>query len=164
MTTKAPRPKPTAVIFDVDGTLVDVSSVRHHVILNSEGNPGYKDFKAFHEGASGCPPIVKTLLGVQDAINAGHEIIVVTARAEEWRTPTRWWLQNHGIYPRHQLHRQAGDHRVDREVKKDILDGLRQHYNIVHAWDDNPSIIQLWKDEGIPVTEVPGWEYEKVAA
>jgi hypothetical protein len=44
------------------------------------------------------------------------------------------------------------------EVKKDMLDTIRKAYTVIHAWDDNPSIIKLWTEEGIPTTTVPGWE------
>ena len=49
------------------------------------------------------------------------------------------------------------DHRKDYLVKKDRLYTIRQAYNVIHAWDDNPSIIELWKEEGIPCTVVEGW-------
>ena len=38
-----------------------------------------------------------------------------------------------------------------------MLAYLRTRYNIIEAWDDNPAIIELWRSEGIPVREVPGW-------
>jgi hypothetical protein len=50
------------------------------------------------------------------------------------------------------------DQRKDYEVKKDMLATIRQAYNPIHAWDDNPSIITLWNEEGIPCTVVDGWE------
>ena len=50
------------------------------------------------------------------------------------------------------------DYRKDYLVKKDMLDTIRKAYNVIHAWDDNPNIIRLWKEEGIPHTVVEGWE------
>lgn len=47
--------KHPAVIFDMDGTLVDVSSVRHFVMDKP------KDFDAFHAGTAGCPPNMSAL-------------------------------------------------------------------------------------------------------
>ena len=29
-------------------------------------------------------------------------------------------------------------------------------FDPVHAWDDNPKVITLWRENGIDVTEVPG--------
>jgi hypothetical protein len=54
------------------------------------------------------------------------------------------------------------DERVDKEVKSDILDELLETYDIIHAYDDNPSIIELWAERGIPYTVVPGWGEEEM--
>jgi hypothetical protein len=51
------------------------------------------------------------------------------------------------------------DNRKDYEVKKDILSTIRQAWNPIHAWDDNPSIIKLWTEEKIPCTIVDGWDH-----
>ena len=40
-----------AVILDMDGTLADVTAIRHHVILGHPGNRGYKDFDKFHKAS-----------------------------------------------------------------------------------------------------------------
>jgi len=41
---------PAAALVDIDGTLVDVSSVRHHV-----AGPGKRNFDAFHRESAGLP-------------------------------------------------------------------------------------------------------------
>ncbi|MER6526110.1 hypothetical protein [Streptomyces sp. NPDC001508] len=43
-------------------------------------------------------------------------------------------------------------------MKRDILRQLRALYRPVHAWDDNPDVLQLWKEVGVPTTIVPGWD------
>jgi beta-phosphoglucomutase-like phosphatase (HAD superfamily) len=45
--------KRTAVIFDMDGTLANVSSIRHLVKPNSERH--WKDFHAFHRESVNVP-------------------------------------------------------------------------------------------------------------
>ncbi|WP_092501608.1 hypothetical protein [Agrococcus jejuensis] len=40
-----------AVLFDVDGTLCDVRSIRHHV-----DGTGRRNFDAFHAESIDCPP------------------------------------------------------------------------------------------------------------
>jgi len=50
------------------------------------------------------------------------------------------------------------DHRKDYLVKSDILRQIRARFEPIHAWDDNPAIIRLWNEQGIPCTVVPGWE------
>lgn len=67
------------------------------------------------------------------------------------------WLTKHDI-PWDAFHIRADDGRPDVVVKRDILlHQLRPHRDVVHAWDDNPNVIALWKEYGIPVTTVPGW-------
>jgi hypothetical protein len=74
-----------------------------------------------------------------------------------WRNQTAMWLDLNNI-PSHRLY-MRGDHdnRFDVDVKRDMLELIRFEFDIVHAYDDNPSIIELWESEGIPVTIVPGW-------
>ena len=51
------------------------------------------------------------------------------------------------------------DNRKDYEVKKDMLNTIRKNWEVIYAVDDNPSIIKLWTEEGIPTTIVDGWEH-----
>lgn len=143
--------KRKAVIVDVDGTLVDVTSVRHHVLERP------KDFDAFHAGAEQCPPIPLTLALVE-ALGPTAEIIVVTARMRKWEASTRRWLDKHlaGRYS-HLYMRANGDYRRDVEVKLEILDAIRETHDVVFAIDDNPAVVALWESEGIPCAIIPGW-------
>lgn len=143
--------KRQAVIVDVDGTLVDVTSVRHHVL----GRP--KDFDAFHAGAENCPPIALTQ-SVIAAWAGAADIIVVTARMRRWEESTRRWLDTHmpGRYTALYM-RADRDYRPDFEVKRDILAIIRETHDVVFAVDDNPSVIALWESEGIPTATIPGW-------
>ncbi|WP_229052017.1 hypothetical protein [Aeromicrobium sp. Leaf350] len=141
-----------AAIFDVDGTLCDVSSVRHHV----RGRK--KDFNAFHSDALACPPHVEVADAARRARAEGLAVLVVTARKERWRHPTGFWLALHDI-PSDELYMRGDkDGRRDVEVKRDILQRIRRRYEVVEAWDDNPAIIALWESRGIPVRVVEGWE------
>lgn len=151
-----------AIIVDVDGTLCDVTSVRHHVTETP------KDFKAFHDGARDCPPhdyVVGSCAGLN--YFCGLTIIVVTARMYTWYDPTVSWLEDHlqpalvtpyiGPFMRGET-----DYRPDYEVKRDIHRILTEDYgyNIVGALDDNPSICALWEELGIPVDVIPGWSQD----
>lgn len=151
------HPRDPAVIVDVDGTLCDVTTIRHHVVLTHPDNRGYKDFNAFHHASVWCPPIAATVAEVKTHRDAGRAILIVTARKERWRPHTTGWLE--GIVEFDELHMRADDDdRPDAAVKADILQRIRARgWDVVHAIDDNPSIIKLWRMEGIPVTEVPGW-------
>lgn len=144
--------KPTAHIFDMDGTLADVSGIRHHV---SGGN---RDFHTFHMESAGVPPHQEVVDAAREAHEAGHHVAIVTARKAKYRNPTAMWLALNGV-PSDSMHMRADkDNRPDYDVKQDIHRELNSQFDIVHAHDDNPNVIRLWKEKGIDTTVVPGWE------
>lgn len=143
---------PDAVIFDMDGTLCDVTSIRHHIVGVQR-----KNFDKFHSLAIDCPPIYWVAGLAYICHHYGDAVLIVTARSTRYRNSTAFWLAMHGIPSDAMYMRRDGDYRVDVEVKRDMLARIRQSWNVVHAYDDNPSIIELWESEGIPTTRVPGW-------
>lgn len=149
--------KPKAIIFDVDGTLCDVSSIRHYVDQTDPKFEGKKQFDRFHRESINCPPHDEVVDAFLDAKADGIACIVATGRTEKHRTATRWWLHNLELYPVTQLHRRDGDFRPDVQVKRDMLNFLRQHYDIIEVWDDNPHVIEMWRAEGLKVNVMPGW-------
>jgi beta-phosphoglucomutase-like phosphatase (HAD superfamily) len=152
--------KPTAVIFDMDGTLADVSSIRHHLTAFDESKRRVvKHFDKFHSESVNVPPHTHVVNAAQVAHMLGHKILIVTARKHMWRHQTAWWLAMHGVPSDMLIMRGDMDQRKDYLVKKDMLATIKQAYNVIHAWDDNPSIIKLWTEEGIPCTIVDGWDH-----
>lgn len=146
--------KPPCIIVDVDGTIVDVSGVRHYVL----DDPRRKDFEHFHLGAMFCPPIEKTIALMSLLRSSGYAVVIVTARKERWRRYTRWYMEKHGIEYDALFMRADDDQRRDVDVKRDILATIRERWNPRHAIDDNPSVIAMWREEGLAVTVVPGWQ------
>ncbi|KRQ23246.1 MULTISPECIES: phosphatase domain-containing protein [Mycobacteroides] len=143
-----------AVIVDVDGTLCDVSAIRHLVMGKR------KDFAAFHAAAADCPPHHAVLDEVRRHHSAGRTILVVTARMYQWEGSTRSWLNQHMPAPYlGPFMRGDSDLRPDVDVKRDIHRILTSDHGhqIVHCIDDNPAIVALWRELGIPTTVVPGW-------
>lgn len=142
-----------AAIFDMDGTLANVSGIRHHLIPRER----HKDFHTFHRESVNAPPHMDVVHAALAAHTLGLDVLVVTARKHMWRHHTAWWLAIHRV-PSTALYMRADhDNRKDYEVKRDILKQIRKRHEVIHAWDDNPAIIQLWREEGIPCTVVPGW-------
>jgi predicted secreted acid phosphatase len=147
--------KRTAVLVDVDGTLADVTSIRHYLV--PEGGRKYKDFDAFHRESVNAPPNPEAVRLAHEAHAAGHDVIIVTARRAKWRNHTAMWLALNGIPSVAMFMRADKDGREDVAVKRDFLARIRQTHEVVHAVDDNPKIIELWISEGIPTTVIPGW-------
>lgn len=148
--------KPDAIIVDMDGTLANVSSIRHYV----KRPRNEKDFDSFHKASIFVPPNKAPLELVKHAHADGLFVFVVTARKSMWEQSTRMWLAKHKVPYDALCMRGNKDSRKDVEVKKDILGLIRATHRPVLAIDDNPSIIDLWSKEGIMTYVVPGWEKE----
>lgn len=143
-----------AIIVDVDGTLCDVSSITHLVTGPK------KDFDQFHTLSAGCPPIESTVDHLQQIHTSDDvAIIALTGRQKKFYDLTKSWMDEHSIPCDLLLMRPDGDFRADAIVKKELLDEIRNTgFFVIGAIDDNPTILQLWKGELIPlVIEVPGW-------
>lgn len=155
--------KPRAIIVDMDGTLVNVSSIRHYVRNiphDDEEALGkrQKDFDSFHKASVLCPAIWSTMDKVQWYWEARIDVLVVTARSRDYEKGTKDWLYKYAVPYTKLFMRDVGDFRSDVDVKRDILAEIEEKWRVVHAIDDNPSVIALWEEKGIPVTIVPGWE------
>ena len=150
--------KPDAAIFDMDGTLCDVSSIRHHVNPNDPRFSGQKRFDLFHAGSIDCPPNETAVEILRNARADGVATLIVTARKTMWRFHTILWLHEQQLDYDELFMRGDDDNRKDYLVKRDLLDAMRHRYNIVLAVDDNPAVIALWQAEGIPTIRIPGWE------
>lgn len=145
---------PRAAIFDMDGTLCDVSSLRHHVDRDHPDFSGRRRFDLFHGESHLCPPDQRAL-DLHQRYRDDHRILVVTARSAEYAMHTLVWLEDHGIEHDRLYMRERGDYRRDVEVKRDILDQIRQDYDPVVAVDDNAAIIELWESEGLTTHVIP---------
>ena len=136
-------------IFDLDGTLCDVTHRRHHVTTRP------KDWKAWHAGiALDTPhePVLRVLKGVEWACSG--DVVLVSGRSEDYRAETKAWLYKHHIDRssyKHLLMRKSGDHRADDIIKSEIADQLENEmgYRIVGVFDDRPRVLRMWQQRGI---------------
>ena len=151
--------KPTAVLVDVDGTLVDVSGILHYVdgsLGTTKAGKPIKNFDKFHASSAFCPPNQQAIDYCERAHAAGHAIVIVTARMDQWRTATIEWLNAELDVPYVGPHmRRDRDYRKDVVVKTEIHAKLTDRYDIVGAIDDNPNVIALWESLRIPTEVVP---------
>jgi phosphoglycolate phosphatase-like HAD superfamily hydrolase len=138
-----------AVIFDMDGTLCDTSSVVHLI----EGDD--KNYAAFHAASADCPPRAEVVEAARAEQASGRAILVVSSREFIWRDLTLDWLVKHGV-PYHAVYlRIVGDYRKDVAIKKDILAQITSDgFEVLAAWDDKPSVLDLWREHDIEVHDV----------
>lgn len=144
--------KPTAYIFDVDGTLANVDEFLHFM------RGGKKDYDSFHSASINAKPNLEVFSMLDNAISKGHAILIVTSRKEKWRGLTSMWLAKNNARSHALFMRDNDDNRPDYEVKKDILNKIQDFWSVVHAVDDNPNVIRLWEENKIPTTKIGTWD------
>jgi predicted kinase len=134
-----------AVIFDIDGTLADLTHRIHHI------SGGKRDWLAFFEALSD-DTIYSDILRLNHMINMarGVSIILVSGRPETYRTRTEKWLSDNDVYWTDLYMRTAGDHRADYIVKSQILDKLiADGVNVLFVVDDRQSVVNMWRERGL---------------
>jgi FMN phosphatase YigB (HAD superfamily) len=147
--------RPTAYIFDVDGTLANVDPYLHLVRGSN------RDYNAFHEASIDALPNLDVVEMLNNAVADRHSILIVTSRKEKYRGLTSMWLAKNNIRSHGLFMRSDDDNRPDYEAKKDMLDKISSLWNVVHAIDDNPNVIKLWEDHDIPTTKIGSWDGNK---
>ena len=147
--------KPTAHIYDVDGTLANIDPYLHHIRGSN------RDYDAFHEASIDALPNVNVLEMLNNSVSDGHSILVVTSRKEKYRGLTSMWLAKNNIRSHGLFMRADNDSRPDYEAKKDMLDKITVLWNVTHAIDDNPNVIRLWEDHNITTTKIGTWDGRK---
>jgi predicted kinase len=142
-----------AVIFDIDGTLADLTHRLHHI---QNGSHNWDAFFAECVNDSIIEPI-RDLARLVD--NLAHKIILVSGRSDRVRVETEEWLVRHSV-PYHELHmRKDGDFRQDFIIKSEILDQLLAEGNeIAFVVDDRPSVVAMWRDRGLTCLQCRDWE------
>jgi len=134
------------VICDLDGTLCDIE----HRLQYAKGET--KDWGKFFSLIS-----EDTLRqDVKDKFLpvSGHDLILVSARPEDYRGATEDWLEKNGIYYSLLIMRESNDKRDDTEVKKQIYDKYLKNLDIVRVIDDRPKVVRMWRELGLTVEDV----------
>jgi len=154
---KAPEtPGQMAYGFDMDGSLADTRSITHFVKRDKR-----RDFDSFHRHSYFIPPNPEVLQILKDAQAAGFAVLGTTARGEAYREVTEKWLLNNGIELDNLFMRKHGDMRPDYEVKTEMLETqIKPHYDLVQQIDDNVQAVRAFREGGIHVTVVPGFDKE----
>jgi len=138
------------VIFDVDGTLMDVQHRRHFV----EQSP--RNFKAFRKAMADDTPNEDIVMMAKLLKKAGHRIIIATGRLQSERAITLKQLLGAGvvfdaIYTRENVH----EFKSDSEVKEKFLDRMKADgYNPTMAFDDRQKVVDMWRRNGLRVFQV----------
>ena len=140
-------------IFDIDGTLADLSHRLHHI----QKTP--KDWTGFFADCDRDSPIPEIVSVAQSLKNSGFMIVLITGRSSEIRNKTQDWLRVYGV-PWHALYmRKAGDHREDSVVKEELLEEVLKFSNgpVVGVFEDRQQVVDMYRSRGLRVFQVaPG--------
>ena len=135
------------VVCDLDGTLSNPEKRLHHI---QNGNADWDKF--FEEMVYDTPydHVVSLLVDTY----AGKPVVIVTGRPEPYRILCSQWLDYYEIKYHSILMRKANDKRSDVEVKQEILDNFLDKSKIVAVIDDRPSVLRMWRGNGLYTVDV----------
>lgn len=133
------------VIFDIDGTLADLS---HRLHFLEKG-----DWKGFFAEAHNDAPI-NPVIEISNMFHFHHSwennaIIIVSGRCSSIREKTEEWLEEHDVRYDYLYMRKEGDHRPDHIVKEEILHEIQKEFNVKFVFDDRQSVVDMWRRNGI---------------
>ena len=140
-------------IFDVDGTIAN-GDHRKHFIMNKPKNWG-----AYAKAMPHDAPIVEYVDLCAKFQRQGKNVIFVSGREDgRGREMTVEWLQRHGIWQmeKSELYMRPEKNYInDAIIKRDILKHLwTLDYEIEMVYDDRNRTCDMWKEMGVPVTQV----------
>lgn len=139
-------------VFDIDGTLADLSH-RLHLIQKEP-----KDWDAFFDACAADAPI-HHMIQLCRTVMSWHQVVFVSGRAERCRSATEVWLGGFGILGLLYM-RPDGDHRPDHVLKAELLDRmLADGLKPVMAFDDRNQVVKMWRERGIPCAQVADGDF-----
>lgn len=143
-----------AIIVDIDGTLSN-NDHRQHFIAGEK-----KDWKSFSESChldkinAWCQYLVNGMQ-MNDAV-----IIYVSGRSEEYKPPTKNFINEHCELNYHLYMRKSGDYRADTIIKEEIYnEHIKGKYHVLFCVDDRPSVCRMWRSLGLTVLQCNDKEF-----
>ncbi|HET9907243.1 MAG TPA: HAD family acid phosphatase [Anaerolineales bacterium] len=130
------------VIFDIDGTLADVSERLHHIRKKP------KDWDAFFRGIPQDKAIHSMVRLCNMLYASGVKILLCTGRREKDRAETVKWLSQQGVNYHELILRPDGDRRSDVIVKREMLAGIDRS-KILFVVEDRSGVVEMWRSEGL---------------
>lgn len=130
------------VIFDIDGTLADVSERIHHVRKKP------KNWSAFFEGMAQDKAIHSMVRLCNILYASGLHVILCSSRSEEHRGETVKWLAGQGVNYHSLLLRKDQDRRPDSTVKRELLAGIDKS-KVLFVVEDRSRVVEMWRSEGL---------------
>jgi predicted secreted acid phosphatase len=130
------------VIFDIDGTLADVSERIHYF----KKKP--KNWEGFFQGMAQDKAIRSMVRLCSILYTSGVEIILCSGRNESHRAQTVTWLAEQDVPYHSLLLRKDNDRRNDSIIKREMLATLDKN-KILFVVEDRSRVVEMWRSEGL---------------
>ena len=130
------------VIFDIDGTLADISERVHHIRTKP------KNWTAFNAGMAQDKAIHSMVRLCNILYDSGLRIILCSGRNERNRPETVEWLAEHEVNYHELFLRKDEDFRSDAVVKHEILQSMDKS-KILFVVEDRSRVVEMWRAEGL---------------
>ena len=129
-------------IFDIDGTLADISGREHHVRQHP------KNWNAFFQGMAADQASTSIVRLCNILYDAGVYIILCSGRNERHRAETEKWMEREGVRYHEMRLRADNDMRSDVKAKREMLQGLDKS-KILFVVEDRSRVVDMWRSEGL---------------
>ena len=140
------------VIFDLDGTLADITARR---TLSTKDN-GKMDWDVFFNPDNIDLDIPNdTVVNMVDMLNKqGYTIMILSGRSDVTYQATIDWLNKHDIWFDNLIMRPQNHlYMPDNDLKQMWLDSIGVD-NVAMVFDDRNQVVDMWRDNGLTVFQV----------
>lgn len=141
------------VIFDLDGTLADITHRLHHIKGEKQ------DWGSFFRACDKDTPVEPICRLFRWLRLGAVRMVIVSGRSDEVRGKTQRWLEENQLGYHDLIMRNQGDYRPDEVVKEGILDMLiDEGHEIAFTVDDRQKVVDMWRRRGITCLQCAAWE------
>src|SRR5688500_7850475 len=130
------------VIFDIDGTLADISAREHYVRQHP------KNWNAFFAGMAEDKAVISLVRLCSILHDAGVYIILCSGRNERHREETIEWMRREGVKYHELRLRRDDDMRSDVKAKREMLRGIDKS-KVLFVVEDRSRVVEMWRSEGL---------------
>lgn len=129
-------------IFDIDGTLADISHRQHHLLRKRKNWPAF--FEAMRHDKA-----VRSIVRLCNCLfDSGVTIVLCSGRNESHRETTVDWLQREGVRYHELRLRRDGDMRSDVIAKREMLAGIEKD-KVLFVVEDRSRVVEMWRQQGL---------------
>ena len=142
------------VIFDLDGTLADISH-RLHFIQQEK-----KDWDSFFNACLLDKPIIQTVDVARALYEAGFVIEIWSGRSDRVRRETEEWLKRNNVRFHLMRMRSETDRRSDVVLKESWLHSITPKVMWpTLVFEDRSRVVEMWRKNGIRCFQVETGDY-----